>query len=191
VRQIVVPEHLLLAAGILDTRDHRRVVQRVREDDAARQQLGQRRQGRLVRDVAGGKQQRCFLAVQIGKLRLQLDMIVTVARDVPRAARARADIVQRLFHRRDHLGMLAHGEIVVGAPHGDRLRAVMAGEAARIGISALVAQDVDEDAVASFLVQAIDRVRKDALIVQSRSSLFPCAPHSGFGDAKASANDSQ
>ena len=84
-------------------------------------------------------------------------MIMRVAADVARAARAGADVVQRLFHRRDHLRVLAHREIVVRAPDGDRLRPVMPGEAARVGEGALVAQDVDEHAIAAFGVQPIDR----------------------------------
>jgi serine acetyltransferase len=52
--------------------------------------------------------------------------------------------------------MLAHGEIIVGAPHRDRLGAVVAGKAARVGIGALVAQDVDENAITTFGMQAID-----------------------------------
>ncbi len=99
---------------------------------------------------------------------LQLDVEVRVAADIARAAGACADIVQRLFHRLDHLGMLAHGEIVVGAPHRDRLGTVMAVEAARIGIRALVAQDVDEDAVAAFSVKAVDRLVEDLVVIHRR-----------------------
>src|SRR3546814_4324765 len=79
-----------------------------------------------------------------------------VAGDVARAAGARADIVQRLFHRGDDLGMLTHRQIVVRAPDGDRFRPVVAGKAARVGIGALVAQNVDEDAIPAFLVAAVE-----------------------------------
>jgi hypothetical protein len=47
--------------------DHRGVVEFIRKDDAARQHLGQRGERRLVRDIAGGEQQRAFLAVQVGQ----------------------------------------------------------------------------------------------------------------------------
>src|SRR3546814_4810172 len=47
------------------------------------------------------------------------------------------------------IGMLAHRQIIVRAPDRDRLRPVMPGEASRVGEGALVAQDIDEDAVAS------------------------------------------
>jgi hypothetical protein len=56
--------------------------------------------------------------------------------------------VQRLFHRGNHFWMLAHRQVIVAAPHRDRLGPVVSGEAARIGKGAFVAQDVDEDAVA-------------------------------------------
>src|SRR3546814_6937699 len=96
-----------------------------------------------------------FLAVQIGKLGLEVDVIMGVARDIARAAGARADVVQCLFHRREDLGMLTHRQIVVRAPDGDRLRSVVTREAACVGEGALVAQDVDEAAVASLLREAV------------------------------------
>jgi hypothetical protein len=71
--------------------------------------------------------------VQVGKLGFQIDMIMGVAADIARTARARADIVQRFFHRRDHLGVLAHREIVVRTPDGDRLGAVVPGKQRAFG----------------------------------------------------------
>ena len=79
-----------------------------------------------------------------------------VAADVAGAAGAGADLVQRLLHRLDDVRVLAHAEIVVGAPDGDRLGAIAA-EAARVREAALGAQDVDEDAVAALVVKAVDR----------------------------------
>ncbi len=170
--KVIVPPHPLLTTGIADARDHRRVVEFVRIDDAAGQHLGQRRQRRLVRDIAAGEQQRRLLAVQVGEFGLEMDMVVRVAADIARAARPGADIVQRLFHRRDHLGMLTHCEIVVRAPHGDRLRPVMPGEASRIGEHALIAQNVDKDAIPSLGVQPVDRLIEDARIIyRARGSL--------------------
>ena len=84
--------------------------------------LAERRQRRVVGDEAGGEQQRRFLAVQIGQLGFQLDMIMRGAGDVARAARTGAGRVDRLMHGRQHLGMLAHAEIIVAAPDGDRPR---------------------------------------------------------------------
>ena len=101
--------------------------------------------------------------MEVGELGLEVDMIMGVAADVARAARAGADVVERFFHRRDDRGVLAHAEIVVRAPHGDRLGAVVAGEAARVGEAALGAQDVDEDAIAPLVVEAVDRRLEDAV----------------------------
>jgi hypothetical protein len=42
----------------------------------------------------------------------------------------------------------------------------MPGKAARVGIRALVAQDVDEDAIAPLGMQAIDRLIEDLIVVQ-------------------------
>src|SRR3546814_18478302 len=66
------------------------------------------------------------------------------------------------FHDR---GMLPHGEIIVGAPHCDRLWPIMSGKAARIGKGTLVAQYVNEHAVATLGVKSINRLRKNVLIV--------------------------
>jgi hypothetical protein len=52
MRDVVVTPHTLFAARIADAGDHRGVVEFVRKDDAARQDLGQRRQRRVVRDIA-------------------------------------------------------------------------------------------------------------------------------------------
>ena len=94
--EVVVAEHALLAARTLDPGDHRGVVELVREDHAAGEQLAERRQRRLVRHVAGGEQQRAFLAVEARQLGLQLGMVMGVAADVAGAAGAGADFVQRL-----------------------------------------------------------------------------------------------
>ena len=50
--EIIVAEHPLFAAAILDSRDHRRMIEFVGKDHAAGQQLAERRQRRLVRDIA-------------------------------------------------------------------------------------------------------------------------------------------
>ena len=59
---IVVPPDLLLAARLAHALDHRIVVERVRQDEAVRQQLGDGRDAGLVGDVAGGEHQRGRLA---------------------------------------------------------------------------------------------------------------------------------
>ncbi len=87
---------------------------------------GERAERRPVRHVAGGEEQRRLLAVQVGQLALQLHMVVVGAGNVARAAGAGAAAVDRLVHRRKHLRVLAHAEIVVGAPHGDVVDAAVA-----------------------------------------------------------------
>ena len=186
--EVVVAEHALLAARVPDAGDHRGVVEFVGEDHAAGEQLAERRQRRLVRDIAGGEQQRAFLAVEVGELGLELDMIMGVAADVAGAAGAGADVVQRVLHRLDHRRVLAHAEIVVRAPDGDRLGAVVAGEAARVGEAALGAQDVDEHAVAPFVVKPVDRGLEDAVVVQPGPR---SRPFSAADCGNAIANDSQ
>ncbi len=63
------------------------------------------------------KDQRRFLAVQIDELALELDQRVVDAGDVAGSAGSRAHAGRGLDQRVDHFGMLAHAEIVVGAPH--------------------------------------------------------------------------
>ena len=69
MRHVVVAEDLALAAGLADAFDHRIVVERIRQDQAVRNQFGDGRNAGLVRDVARGEQQRGFLAVQVGEFR--------------------------------------------------------------------------------------------------------------------------
>src|SRR3546814_14860058 len=110
----------------------------------------------------------------------EVDVVMRVAADVARAARTRADVVQRLFHRLDDLGMLTHREIVVRAPDGDRLRPIMAREAARVRKSTAITQDIDEDAVAPLFVQPVARACEDVVVIhvsapQSGASQVPVA----------------
>ena len=99
--KIVVPEHALFAAAVLDAGNHRGVVELIREDHAVREELAQGRERGLVRNVARGEEKRAILAVQVGKLRLEFRVIVRVAADVAGAARARADVAKSGFHRLD------------------------------------------------------------------------------------------
>src|SRR5215212_9039585 len=98
-------------------------------------------------------------------------MIVGVAADVARAAGAGADVAERGLHRSDHHVMLAHAEIVVGAPDGDRLGAIAA-EAAGVRILAPGAQDIDEHTIAAFVVEALDRGFENAVVIQGPNSRF-------------------
>ena len=185
MRKVVMAPHALFAARVADARDHRRVIELVRIDDAVRQELAERAECRLVRDIARGEKQRAVLAVQVGEFMLKVDVIMGVAADVARAARTGADVVQRLFHRLDDLRMLAHREIVVRAPDGDRLRPVMASKAACVRKSAFVAQNIDEDAVASLFVQPVDRACENIVIVHVSAPHVRCP----FGVGAAPSGD--
>src|SRR6266508_2155479 len=117
MRHVVVAENLLLALRLPHAFDHRIVVEGIRQDQAVRHQLGDGRDAGLVRDVARGEDQRRFLAVQVGELALELDQRMIGAGDVAGAAGAGAHAGRGLDHGADHLGVLAHAEIVVGAPY--------------------------------------------------------------------------
>ena len=154
VVEIVVLPDDAVALGITDAFDHRGMVQRVGEDDHARDLLAERAQRRPVGDITGGEDQGCFLAVQVGKLALEQDMVVTGARDIPGASRTRATVVDGVFHRLDHLGMLAHAEIIIGTPnrHVFLFAAGMARCARKIAAMPL---EIGEHAVTAFLVKFV------------------------------------
>ena len=86
--------------------------------------------------------------MQVGKLGLELDMIMGGAGDVARAAGARADRLDRLMHGGEHGWVLAHAEIVVGAPHG-HVAGAARGEVIGGGIGAAAALQVGKDPVAA------------------------------------------
>ena len=124
LRHVVVAENLLLAMRLAHAFDHRVVIPGVGEDQAVRHLLGERGNPGLVRNVAGGENQRRFLAVQVGQLALEFDQRVIVAGNVAGAAGAGAHPGRGLDHGADHFGMLAHAEIVVRAPDHDVARAL-------------------------------------------------------------------
>ncbi len=100
MRHVVMAPDLFFGAGLADALDHRIVVPGVGEDQAIRQQLGDGRNAGLVRHVARGENERRFLAVQVGKLRLQFNQRMIGARDIARAAGARAHARRGLDHAR-------------------------------------------------------------------------------------------
>ena len=154
MREIVVAENLPLAAGLADALDHRVVVVGVRQDQAVRQELRDGGDAGLVRNVARGEHQRRLLAVQVGEFALELDQRMIGAGNVAGAAGAGSHPGRGLDHGADHLRMLAHAEIVVGAPDHDLARPARrmpdgvrkpAGDAFEVGenpVAALVAQTV-------------------------------------------------
>ena len=184
--EIVVAENLLVASGVADALDHRIVVVGVRQDQAVRNELGDGRDAGLVRDIARGEHQRRRLAVQVGELALQLDQRMVGAGDVAGAAGAGAHARRGLDHGADHLRVLAHAEVVVGAPDHDLARALRrvpegvrkaAGDALEIG----------KHPVAPLVVQAAQGVGEKRVVFHGNSrplpaafSAFGCAPRPPF-----------
>ena len=162
IGRVVMGENVLLDARMPDALDHRGVVERVGEDDAARDARGKRGERGPVRHIAGVEDQCRFLAVQIGKLALQQDMVVVGAADIARAARPCPRTVERLMHRREHLGMLAHAEIVVRAPDGDVARAALAVIGGGRKAADLTLQ-IGKDPVAALTAQAVQLVTEESL----------------------------
>ena len=168
MRHVVVAEDLLLAMRLAHALDHRIVVPGIRQDQAIGHQPRQRRDAGLVRDVAGSEDQRRFLAVQIGELALQLDQRMIVAGDVAGAAGAGSHPRRGLDHGADHFGVLAHAEIVVGAPDHDVLRPV-GGVPDRMREPSGDAFEVGKDAIAALAMQPVERIGEIAAIIDSRA----------------------
>ena len=161
---VVVPENLLLRAGPAHALDHRGVVQFVGQDQAVGQQPGDGRDRRLVGDKPGSEGKTGFLAVQVGKFKLEFDQRVAGAGNVAGAARARAHAPGGLLERGDDVGMLAHAEIIVGTPDGDFLgTAVGAPDGARELPND--AFHVRKDPVAPLRVELLDGILEEPLIV--------------------------
>ena len=168
MRQVVVAEDPFLSPAGADAIDHRSVVQRIGEDDAAGQQLGQRPQRRFIGNIARGEQQGCLLAMPEGEFPLQLDMGMAGARDVARAACARTAALEDILHGRQHAGMLAHAEIVIGAPDSDLLSSAALGGGAmaqRQGEAPGQALQVGKDAIAPFGFQPGDRIAEMLFVI--------------------------
>ena len=120
--------------------------------------------------IGRGEQQRRFLAVQVGQLVLQLDVVVGGAGDVARAARAGAGKVERRVHGGEHGRVLAHAEVVVGAPHGDGPGAVRR-EVLRGREAAAVAPDVGEHPVAAL------RLQREQCLAERLRIIHQVSPH--------------
>ncbi len=169
--EIVVPPNPLRTATLPDAFDHRRMVLLVGEDDGALQEFDEGRKRGFVRNIARGKEQRGFLAVKIGQLFLKLDVEVRGARNIARAARAGADLVDGFVHCLQHGGMLPHAKVIVRAPYRYRARTF------RLVMHGLweippAAQDIGKNPVPSLCRQSIQCVRENAIIVHE--SILAC-----------------
>ncbi len=112
--------------------------------------------------------------MQVGELALERDMERVGAGNIARTARARALGADRSLHGLEHDGMLAHGEVVVAAPHRDVAGlAVLVETRAREGADD--ALQLGEHAVTPFIAQASKMTREKCLVVHS-SPLSPASP---------------
>ena len=103
--------------------------------------------------------------MKIGKFLLKLNVIMGVATNVARSARASTYIMQRVLHRSDHLRMLSHAEIIVRTPHRDILGSIMPGKTPRIGIRPFIAQDIYKNAIAPFGVKPVNRFFENSIVI--------------------------
>ena len=168
MRHVAVAEYLALAAGLADAFDHRIVVERIRQDQAVRDQLGDGGDAGLVRDIARGEQQRGLLAVQIGQFLLELHQRMMGARDVAGAAGAGADPGRGLDHGADHFRMLPHAEIVVGAPDHDVARSLR-GMPNRMRKPARDPLEIGENPVAPLIVQAAEGGTEELAVIHRKT----------------------
>ena len=103
--------------------------------------------------------------MQPRQLTLQQHVIVRRTGDVACPARARADPVDRVFHGRAHLGVLAHAEIVVGAPHRDFVDVPVGGVAQRAWEVTDLTLQVSENTIVALVFEGVDALGKELLII--------------------------
>ena len=171
-------EDLLGSAAVADAGDHGRVVLLVGKDHAARKERGERRERCFVGDEGGREQKRHLLAVEIGKFAFEFDVVVGRAGDVARAARAGADEVDRLVHRGEHLGVLAHAQIIVGAPNGYLLCGV-AFDDFSFGERASAALHIGENPITALTLHGVEGFGEHLLVIHQSISA-PIARRSLF-----------
>ena len=165
VGEVVVGEDALLRPGVADAGDHGRVVPGVREEDAPRELAPEGGEGGLVGGVAGAEEERRLGSVEVRELLLEQHVAVRGAGDVPGTPGARAVPVDRVLHRPAHDLVLAHAEVVVGAPDGDLERAG-GGVADGPGEAAGPPFQIREDPVSALRLQVLDPVGEEAFVVQ-------------------------
>ena len=93
--------------------------------------------------------------MKVGQFLLELHQRMMGARDVAGAAGAGADAGRGLDHGADHFRMLAHAEIVVGAPDHD-IAATLRRVPDRMREAARDPFEVGENAVAPLVMQAVE-----------------------------------
>ena len=119
ISQVIVTPDQFFAAAMADAFDHGGMVQFVGQHDAIGQSPDKGRQGGFIGHVAGIEQEGRVLAMQVSQFLLEFDMIMRGAGNVAGAARTGADVIDGCVHGGENGWMLAHAEIIIGAPHGD------------------------------------------------------------------------
>ena len=174
VQVVMLPDDLV-ALRVPNAFDHRRMVERIREDDEARDACAERAERRPVRNITRGEDQRGFLAMEIGEFLLKQNMVVVGARNIPGASRTRATVINGLLHRLNHFWMLAHAEIIVGAPDSHFLRTIgcIAGSAGEITTAAF---EICENPITAFVVKTFQLALKKCFeihhLLQYRATVF-------------------
>ncbi len=176
--EIAVTEDRLLATRPAHALDHGVVVEGIRNDKAVGHQLRDGGDAGVIRHVAGGENQGGFLAVQLGQLALQFHQRMVGAGNIAGAAGAGAGAGRGLHHGADHLGVLAHAEIVVGAPDDD-VAFALRGVPYRMGKPPGQPFEIGKHAVTPFIVQLSKRAGKKRFVVHRFDS--PRAPRGLFG----------
>jgi hypothetical protein len=158
------------------------MVELVGKNDAIRHQPGDGGNRRLVGDEPGSEDQGSFLAVQVGERTLELDQRPVGTGNVARTAGADAEPARRLLHGGDHGRMLAHAEIIVGAPDGDL--AGIVGTVAEHGARKPPgdAFEVGKHPIALFLPERIECVLEDSAVVHPH--VLPAYKRAGGGPTR-------
>src|SRR5690349_14563272 len=102
--------------------------------------------------------------MQFGKLPLQLHVIVVRAGDVACPSGAGPAPVGALIHGGQRLWMLAHAEVVIGAPD-DHLAAAMLAIMRRHGKAASLPRKIGENAVAAFTPELMELVKEEVFVI--------------------------
>src|SRR5258708_11995549 len=136
--------------------------------EAIRNQLADGCNAGVVRDVTRGEQQRRLLAVQVGQFLLELHQGMMGSGDVAGAAGAGAHPGGGLDHGANDLGVLAHSEVVVGAPDHDVARPVP-GMPHAVRKPAPHPLKVGENPVAPLVMQAVESGRKELAVIHRKT----------------------
>ena len=106
--------------------------------------------------------------MQIGQFLLELHQRMMGAGDVAGAAGAGADAGRGLDHGADHFGVLAHAEIVVGAPDHDIARPVR-GMPHRMRKPARDPLEIGENPVTPLIMQAVEGGTEEFAVIHGKT----------------------